>query len=254
MQVRSTPRSTADVSGRRGVIVRLAVSGLALWGLGRGSARAADAASEPLSNEPTDGWQLWREDAGTETRLWFRRRPDALPALRATTVIDAPLLALAAVLLDAEHAHEWVYATREARRLESDGPLRGVTLFITGMPWPLADREAVVAWNMAQDPETLVVTLTGHSAPGLRPVREDRVRMTAFDSLWQLRPRADGRVDVLFEGFADPGGSLSHAALRRLVAIAMLEGPWHTLGALREIVRRPVYAQDGLAGPRAPSR
>jgi len=197
-------------------------------------------------------WVLKQEDATTGTRVWLRERPGATPAFRATTTISARLSALAAVLLDATRTHEWVYRTREAVLLASDGPTRGVSLVVTAMPWPLEDRESIVAWEMTQDPDTLAVTLAGRSAPDRLPPHPGRVRMPEFESRWQLTPRADGRVDVRFEGSGNPGGNLALPLLRDFVGLAVWQGPWHTVRALGEIVRRPEFARAELPFIREP--
>lgn len=199
-------------------------------------------------------WRLREADPEVPTRVYLRERPGAVPAFRATTVIEARLAALAAVLLDAAHTQDWVYRARRAELLRSDGPTRGVTLVITDMPFPLADRESVVAWEMTQDAQTLVVTLSGRNAPDALPPHPDRVRMPTFESRWTLTPRADGLVDVVFEGLGDPGGSLNSPLLRHFVSAAAWEGPWHTVRALHQMVRRPEYAQAQLNFIREPQR
>lgn len=135
---------------------------------------------------------------------------------------------------------------RQAVLLASDGPLSGISFVVTAMPWPLLDPEAIVVWAMTQDPRTLSVEITGHGEPGRLPLRPDRVRMPSFESRWLLTPRADGRIDVLFEGNGNPGGNLALPPLCDILAVAVWEGPWHTVMALREIVQRPVYAQAEL--------
>lgn len=221
-----------------------------LCALGLASAAVAPAAAQ----EPDPAWRLRETDPAVPVSVYLRERPGAVPAFRATTVIEAPLSALAAVLLDAGHTRDWVYRARSAELLHSDGPTRGVTLVITGMPFPLADREALVAWEMTQDAQTLAVTLAGHSAPDALPPHPDRVRMPAFESRWTLTPRPDGRVDVVFEGQGDPGGNLDSPLLRHFVSAAAWEAPWHTVRALHEIVRRPEYAGAQLDFIREPPR
>lgn len=204
--------------------------------------------------DEADGWQLRQEDPQTETRVWTRERPEGLPAFRAATTIPARLASLAAVLLDPTRTQDWVFRAREAVLLASDGPTRGVTLVVTAMPLPLSDRESIVEWEMTQDPQTLTVTMAGHSLPDRLPPHPDRVRMPSFESRWQLTPRADGRVDVLFEGFADPGGNLALPLLRHFVAAAVWEAPWNTVRALREIVRQPPFPQAELSFISEPAR
>lgn len=211
------------------------------------------AALVPVAAQEGDAsWRLRETDPEVPVRVYLRERPGAMPAFRAATIIEARLAALAAVLLDATRTQDWVYRARRAELLQSDGPTRGVTLVITSMPFPLADRESVVAWEMTQEAQTLVVTLSGRNAPDVLPPHPDRVRMPTFESRWTLTPRTDGRVDVLFEGLGDPGGSLDSPLLRHVVSAAAWEAPWHTVRALHEMVRRPEYAQAQLDFIREP--
>lgn len=204
--------------------------------------------------QPAADWRLMEEDPSVPAAVWLRDRPDGVPAFRATTVIDARLSSLAAVLLDETRTAEWVYRAREATLLQRDGPARGVTRVVTRMPFPLADRESVVAWEMVQDDRTLAVTMSGHDAGDAWPADPQRVRMTAFESSWTLQPRADGRVDVAFEGYGDPGGSLSSPLLRLFVGAAVWQGPWETVKALHAIVRRPPFPDATLPFVREPPR
>ncbi len=199
------------------------------------------ALAAPAGAQTDAGWRLVQEDVQTATRVWLRDRPGAVAAFRASTIIEARLTSLAAVLLDHRRTAEWVYRAREAVLLASDGPTRGVTLVVTAMPFPLRDRESIVAWEMNQDPQTLVVTLAGHGLPDGAPPNARRVRMPIVESRWQFTPRPDGRVDVLFEGLGDPGGNLAAPLLRSVVNAALWEGPWQTVRAMHEIVRRPPF-------------
>ena len=202
-------------------------------------------ASVLASDDPA--WQLKQEDAASGTRVWLRERPGSTAAFRATTQLPARLSAVVAVLLDSGRTQEWVYRARQSVVLESDGPTRGVTLVITAMPWPLSDRESIVAWQLTQDPRTLVVTLAGTGATDKWPPPDpQRVRMPWFESRWQLTPLSGGLVDVLFEGHGDPGGNLSWTLLRDFVNEAVWQGPWHTINALRGMVRRPEFSDVSL--------
>jgi hypothetical protein len=177
-----------------------------------------------------------------------------VPAFRATTVVDARLSSLTAVLLDTARAPEWVYRLREAVLLRAEGPTRGVTLVVTSLPFPLKDRESVVAWEVTQDPHSLVVTVACRAAADAPPVHPDRVRMAVFESRWVFAPRPDGRVDVLLEGMGQPGGNLALPLLRHFASAAVWEGPWNTILALHQIVRQPPFAQAELPFIREPAR
>jgi hypothetical protein len=208
----------------------------------------------PAWGQEAIAWRLQREDPATSTKVWAGERPDGVPAFRATTVIEARLTSLVAVLLDTTRAPAWVYRLREAALLRTEGPTRGVTLVVTSSPFPLKDRESVVAWDVAQDPGNLAVTVMCRPAADAPANRPDRVRMSVFESRWLFTPRADGRVEVLFEGMGDPGGNLAFPLLRHFANAAVWEGPWHTILSLHKIVREPPFPQAELPFIREPAR
>lgn len=187
-------------------------------------------------------WVLRHGDGSTPTRVYLRDRGGQAPEFRAEGRMRTTLGALAAVLMDTEHMPEWVYRTRSAQRLSGEGALQGVSRVVTAMPPPLSDREAFVAWHWSQDAVTRTVTLEGRADPTPRPPTEGLVRMPDFASRWVFALRADGDIDVRFEGHADLGGNLARWPLNAFVAAAVWQAPLYTLDALRERVGRAPYA------------
>lgn len=198
------------------------------------------------------GWQLRHLDEPTGTAVYVRDRPDQVPEFRAVTTVQTRLSALVSVVLDTAGMPDWVYRTRHAELLQSDGPTQGVSRVVTAMPWPLWDREAIVRWQLTQDAQTAAVTLEGHSAPADLPPPADRVRMPSFASRWVFTPRAGGAVEVRFEGHADLGGHLSLPPLRAFVAAAVWEAPLQTVIGLRRMVQLPAHRDAVLPFIREP--
>ena len=215
---------------------------------------AAIAPQTASSDEPGEPWLLRHEDAATQTTVHTRNRADAPPQFRAVTRLKARLGALTALLLDTERMPQWVYRTSEARSLASSAPTSGVALVVTDMPWPLNDREAVVAWRLEQHASSSEVVMEGHSAPHLAPVAPGRVRMPAFESRWRFVPLAAGEVEVTFEGQAELGGNLGHPLLRDFVRSAAWQAPLHTIEGLRRMVQQPPYRDAVLDFVREPVR
>ena len=191
-------------------------------------------------------WQLRARDEASGAEVYLRTRGSEVNEFRAETRLRVRLSALVAVLLDNERMPAWVYRARQVRTLESHGPLQGLTQVIVGMPWPLQDREAIVAWQLMQDADSGTVTFEGRSASDAVPLDARYVRMPSFVSRWRFTPRAEGWVDVRFEGLGDPGGSLSFPLLRAFVNAAVWEAPLKTVVALREVVVRPEYRDSVL--------
>ncbi len=191
-------------------------------------------------------WRLHLTDESTGTQVFLRERGTELPAFRATTRIDARVASLVAVLLDTDAMPEWVYRTRRVLRIEAASPTQGVSQVITAMPWPLLDREAIVAWTLKQDPATCAVDIEGRSAPERLPPTTGLVRMPSFASRWTFTPAGPGVVDVSFEGHGDPGGNLAGPLLRSFLAGAVQDAPLQTVNALRAMVARPAYRDARL--------
>ena len=232
------PRRAWRQTGRRG-LVPLLLAG-------------ACATSAATAGPATAGWQLRHVDETTGTAVYLRERADRLPEFRAVTTMHTRLSALVSVVMDTAGMPEWVYRTRHAQVLASDGPTRGVSLVVTAMPWPLWDREAIVAWQLTQDARTGTVTLAGHSSPGALPPPPDRVRMPSFESRWVFTPHRGGEVEVRFEGHADLGGNLALPPLRAFVAAAVWEAPLQTVNGLRQMVQRPAHQAAELPYIREP--
>src|SRR3990167_1947968 len=164
--------------------------------------------------QPESPWLLRHADPDTGTQVWLRDRGDQAPAFRASTRVAARLSSLAALLLDSERLPAWVYRTRSVQQLQQDSAQQGVSLVVTAMPWPLDDRESVVAWRLQQSASTQVITLSGRGVepagqPWLPEPAPGRVRMPSFASQWVFAPVAGsaGQVDVVFEGHATPAAA-----------------------------------------------
>lgn len=198
-------------------------------------------------------WMLRHADPATRTTVHTRDRGDAPPEFRAVTRLNARLSTLVAVLRDSERMPQWVYRTRSATPIEATSPTAGVSLVVTAMPWPLKDRDAVVAWTLAQDPASGEVVMQGRSAPDRAPPDPQRVRMPAFESRWRFVPLVSGEVEVVFEGQASLGGNLELPILREFVRSAVWQAPLATITGLRRMVQQPRYRDAAFDFIREPA-
>ena len=238
-------------AGCDGIITAMAGRGLTLIGtiaivvaiVVVGPAGAAD-----------DGWVERGRDETSGTTVYLRDRgPGLFPAFLAVARWPVRVAALTAVLLDSERMPEWVYRTRRVVRLSPAGKRTGVSQVITDFPWPLEDREAIVAWRLEHDPATGAVAITGRSAPEHLPPDPALVRMPSFASSWRFTPVGGGLTEVRFEGHGNPGGTLDSALLRDFVSTMVWQAPLQTMAALRKIVDDPAY-RDAPAAPGAADR
>ncbi|MBX3606972.1 MAG: hypothetical protein KF788_16965 [Piscinibacter sp.] len=211
------------------------------------AALALAACALAAAGEPGDGWVERAHDAATGTTVYLRDLgPERFPAFLAIARWPVRVAALTAVLLDTEHMPEWVYRTRRVEPLAPPAGRSGVSRVISSFPWPLSDRDAVVAWRLEVDTARGAVAIIGESAPDRVPPDPALVRMPSFASSWRFTPLADGQVEVRFEGQGNPGGALDSALLRGFVAATVWEAPLQTMVGLRAMVERPAYRDATL--------
>ncbi len=204
----------------------------ALWGIAHAGQAELDA-----------GWRWKAADETLGIEVYVRSRPDHHREFLAITRVQARLSTVAAVLQDTQAMPQWLYRTREVQVLESAGPASGLLRLVTHLPWPLADRDAVIAWQMKQDPLSGEVQLTGAATAHGAPLVDGCVRMPELESNWRLKPLGGGIVEVRLSGYGHMGGNLSFPPLRAFVSTAVWQAPLESLRGLHGMVQRPAYRQ-----------
>lgn len=180
----------------------------------------------------------WQEIIRDQGIVVYQRR-DGIgepPARRAVGVIDAGFDDVLAVLSDVERQVEWMPRCRVARVLKREGERVTYVYSQTDVPWPAADRDAVLRSEIdVVEPGRLAfIRFTSEGAAGLvdevpgvvrAPRLKGHYRLSAIDT---TRTRVEYRIDV------DLGGRLPRTILdwaTRQVPLANL------LGLRRQVAR-----------------
>ena len=181
--------------------------------------------------------QPWTH-AFTEKGVMVHTRPGIggnLPAFRGTTVINARIWDLLAVIDDLDAVCEWAkrcVANNEVRR---DSVTRRVFYNRTGAPWPFSDRDAVllgVVSGLAEGKD--VVMRFSPIKLASKPPVSGVVRMPQMKGLYRLQALGPQRTRVIFQITAHPGGWVPNWAARWVSKRI----PIDTLDGLRRQVKR----------------
>ena len=150
----------------------------------------------------------WKTVLESDTLLVQERayHGSALHEIRGTTHLDASLNAIMALLKDAPFNRKWVYRSGGARILQESGYAQAYVYGVVDAPWPMQDRDTVVRFDYEQNPDTGVIRISISNFPDFIPADERFVRVPDFGGYWQLTPQADGRVEVIYQVYGDPGG------------------------------------------------
>lgn len=215
-----------------------AVSGLLLLALLFGSATAVAA----------EKWSLARNSNGV--KVWTR--PVAgypLHEFRATTTVESTLGGLVTLVMDTARAPEWVYRTNRIEVLQRDDQAATFLIrVITDFPWPLTDRDVVVAGRIFQEADGTVRIISQSLLDGQYPRDPAYLRMVDFWGDWSFRPLGGGRVEVTMTGRANPGGAIPHSVINLIIH----ETPYQTLRGLQRVIGEPRYQSARFEAIREP--
>lgn len=102
----------------------------------------------------------------------------------------------------------------------------------TAVPWPLDDRDG--AHKSVFFPNASGgFTVKGQALPNYVPEKEDVVRIKKSDSTWEIIPLENGKLKIIYEVQAEPGGKLPEW----LVNSAVVDVPYETFVNLKKVLK-----------------
>jgi len=191
-----------------------------------------------------EGWKRVEKKDDGGVAVVYRKTDDGHLQYRASARLETSLSAIIAVFRDVEAIPEWFDRTRMAELVEARSATEYFVRSVHDAPFPVMDRDAVVHTTIVQDPETLTVTVRGVSAPDRLPEVKGLVRVPDMDSEWTLVPVPGGKVDVTFQGYADPGGKVPLWLYRTVSRMVLKTSPYKTMAALRRRLSLEKYGKE----------
>ena len=171
-------------------------------------------------------WRLEREEQGVS--VYLADVPGSkYKTYRGVVTINGDLAAVQAAQEDIEGSCAWIFSCQQQRLLDTRGDVSELyTRF--EMPWPVKARDSVIKVTTHIDADGGVMRLL-EAVPDRLPEEKDFVRVQRVDGRWQLKPLADGKVEVTYEAHTEPGGSVPSWLANSFV----VDAPLQTLQGLR---------------------
>lgn len=200
-------------------------------------------AGADLPPESVD-WKLEREE--DNIRIYKTAMPDSsFEAFKATTVINAPLANVMAVMVNAESCEEWVHGCSHSEPLP-DGDFHDRKAYsVNNLPWPAADRDYVlhIRTRTSETSEVQSADAQRFVIMELSAVPDDRretdkVRVEHSDTLYEFHETTDGRTHMTWIQHSEPNGSLPSWLVNSLA----VDIPFNSLQELQEVARSPAYS------------
>ena len=199
---------------------------------------AAPSASGDTTRPPP--WEKFDEADGIAV---YRRDVPGSPvvALRGEGVVDAPLLRVASVIVDAKRATEWIDSLAEARTIRRVSETEYVEWDHIATPFVLKDRDFVFDAKLEFGPKQKQVLLNYHSVDDPGAPKTDYVRGRFIYGTFALTSIDGGmRTRVLAELLCDPKGSVA----KWIVNLFQKSWPHNTIVALRAQVKKKDIKDD----------
>ncbi len=185
-------------------------------------------------------WELEKEEEDLQLKIYTREISGSnLKEFKGEMLVDTTLTTLAALMLDSQAAPKWMHQCEKFEVVEQIDERNAITYFINGAPWPVSDRDAVVSSSMSQDPETLMMRIDVNAVTDHLPEDDDYVRIPHMTGFWAFTPVAEGKVQIVYQVHADPGGSLPSWLANSVV----VDTPFYTMSNMVEMLKLEKYQQ-----------
>ena len=125
-----------------------------------------------------------------------------------------------------ETLNSWVYGCESTKLLTKD---KNTTIYhiVTDMPYPMTDRDAVIKKEVTFHDSGKI---SSHSMScDNYPENSKYVRIPEFEAIWIFQPIEHNKTKVIYEVYANPGGTIPDWVLNRFSTVA----PFKTMENLK---------------------
>lgn len=200
--------------------------------------RAEDDLDE-FRSQLTSQWQLVKNDRMRNIKTYARLEDGKrYRSFKVEATIDAPVEAVARVLLDFDNYTRWFWKTRESKLLRQGSATEYFVYMVHDAPYGLPDRDTVLKGTI--EPQTKskpYVTLRVTALPDMLPAKPPLVCMVAEEMSIKFTPLPDNQVEMVTEGYFDPGGVVPAWAAN----FVQRNAPYAVLLALQRMTQKEEY-------------
>ncbi|HNJ86360.1 MAG TPA: SRPBCC family protein [Agitococcus sp.] len=187
-------------------------------------------------------WELSKEDTQRNIQVFTSSQEDSsYHQFKAVTLVPQNPQTVLAVLSDISAWPQWLARIKQVKVLKKEKD-RSWVYVVYKLPYPFIERDMVV-YNQVQslaNGQIIIKTQALNNYP--MAVKNDvkRVRLTNFNSTWQLTPLAKSGTKVELWGSGDPEGFVPALIFNYNLA----DEPLQSLRQLRKMLLRDKYQKE----------
>ncbi len=202
----------------------------------------AEGEIDEFRSQLNNQWQLVRNDRLHNLKTYARLEDGKhYRSFKVEAIVDAPPESVARVLLDFENYTKWFWKTRESKLIRQSSPTEYYVYMVHDAPYGLPDRDTVLKGVI--EPQTKTkhwLTLRVTAVPDMLPAKPPLVRMVAEDMTIRVTPIGTNQVEMITEGYFDPGGVVPAWAAN----FVQRSAPYAVMVALQRMSQRDEYLKS----------
>ena len=169
-------------------------------------------------------------------KVWtYQDSQNPVMMYKAETTMNASIEQAAALVLNIDHAVDWVPFLSQMKLLSRDDKKGEFLLYmVLDFPFPLKDRDLVVQGKMSKDAQG-VITIQNKALKKGYPLNSNYVRLTQYEGDWSFQKLGPQKVKVSTSGYANPEGSIPLSVVNLFVQ----QQPYQMLQKMKAELARP---------------
>ncbi|PTQ88901.1 hypothetical protein [Agitococcus lubricus] len=194
---------------------------------------------EDFRSQLTNQWQLVKNDRMRNIKAYARLEDGKrYRSFKVEAVLDTTVESLARVLLDFDNYTRWFWKTRESKLIRQNSSTEYFVYMVHDAPYGLPDRDTVIKGTIEpQSKNKPYLTLKVTAVPDMLPAKPPLVRMVAEEMSIKFTPLPDNQVEMITEGYFDPGGVVPAWAAN----FVQRNAPYAVLLALQRMTQKDEY-------------
>ena len=182
-----------------------------------------------------DNWVLAMQKEGIKVYTRPREGTSVKEFLGVVTV-EGNISQLVAILKDNSLVPQWMYHTSKGELIRAINDMEWDNYYQNYFPFPVGKRDMALRFKMSQGADKKV-SLVMTSIPEAAKPEHGFIRIKNADGEIILAPLGEGKTEVTYQFFAEPGGYLPVALANAFIT----EDPYYTLLNLRELLNTGIH-------------
>lgn len=173
-------------------------------------------------------WELKKDENGVKV---YVRTVANQPMKESKAIIQFSSTpeAVLKIIFDFQRYGEWVPRVINAREVERNSDSEIISYSLNDSPWPVSDRDLVLR-NTIKRAADGSITILLKALTGKVPEKSGIVRMTFYEGFYQISPKGNGQVEVVYQALLDPAGSIP----AWMANMAVVDTPYDLLTGMRK--------------------